>query len=127
MVTMSNIEFLCSIFKEASSLKYTIHTSPIHGSGVFAMKDIVIGEMVDIILEGIDNDDASNIYRRNSLGLYINDAEPGNSKFIKKGMNYYLVATRFINKDDEITTSYQDYEQLLQEEQKEEDKDIEVL
>lgn len=123
---MSNIEFLCSIFKEASSIKYTIHTSPIHGSGVFAVKDIVIGEVIDLILEGIDND-IINKYRRNTLGLYVNHAEPGNSKFIKKDNNYYLIATRFINKDDEITTSYLDYQKLLEAEQKEEAKDIIVL
>jgi hypothetical protein len=123
---MSNIEFLCSIFKEASSIKYTIHTSPIHGSGVFAVKDIVIGEVIDIILECIDND-ISNKYRRNSLGLYVNHAEPGNSKFIKKDDNYYLIANKFINENDEITTSYQDYQKLLEAEHKEENKGVIVL
>lgn len=123
---MTSLQFLSSIFKEASDVKYTIHTSDIHGSGVFASKDIVIGEIVDLILEGIDND-TSNKYIRTPLGLYINHTSPGNSKLVRNGNNYYLIATKFINKEDEILTSYSDYQQLIQEEFENENKAITVL
>lgn len=111
---VNNIRILCDIFKRSSTSKYTIHTSDIHGSGVFAVNDITIGEVVGVALECVNENNDVLEFLRTPIGMYVNHASKGNVRLKLNGNDYYFVASRFINKNDEIVTSYDDYEKLIE-------------
>lgn len=91
--------------KSISSQKYRIDTSQIHGSGIFANKNIKKGEFIGIPLKLIFG---FFISISEDLGLYINHSWAPNAHIIKHGWEWHLIAMKNIKKNDEIFINYND-------------------
>lgn len=94
-------------------MKWRVQTSPIHGNGVFANKDISENEDVGVSIPLIREDSISKIFERNTFGLLINDSNNPNVKCVKIGNDWHFVATKTIPKDEEILIKYNEYQKEI--------------
>jgi SET domain-containing protein len=85
----------------------TIKDSKVHGLGLFAKQDIVKG--VTLGISHVHNEDFENNYVRTPLGGFINHSDNANAKLLKVNNNLLLTTKRFIQKGEEIFTTYNLY------------------
>lgn len=85
-------------------------SSKIHGSGVFASRDIHVTENIDVVFndkEKPDHKTGKNL-DRTKFGSLINHCSGPrcNSELVKEGKKYFLKSTKKIKKGKEITCDY---------------------
>ena len=101
-VTREQIEFLVNIdnVKETTSDTYHKSNSRIHGTGVFASKNIKKGEFI--------GDVSKNGKYRTTLGRWVNHAKDNNIMFSFKNDNINMIATatKDIKAGEEIVVNY---------------------
>lgn len=84
---------------------YIIKESSIHGKGIIADRDILKHKLVGIVIYFkyfFFN------FRTPDLGFYLNHSFNNNCRLIYKNNMYYLITTKDIMKDDELTINYDD-------------------
>ena len=101
----------------------TIRASPIHGVGVFALRDIISGEDIGIVIRlGVDKHIGHDVIlakagflTRTELGRYINhdDTLPNTATSGEQNGDIHLFAIRYIDADHELTCDYGPAECLL--------------
>ena len=100
--TREQVEFLVNIdnVRETTSDMYHKSSSKIHGTGVFASKNIKKGEFI--------GDVSKNGEYRTTLGRWVNHAKDNNIifSFKKDNINMMATATKDIKAGEEIVTNY---------------------
>ena len=77
---------------------YYLSDSKIHGKGVFAAKDYIKDELIDVGIRGL--------FITNGFGTMINHSYNPNTYLHRNGINYNVHALTNIKKDDELTLNY---------------------
>lgn len=117
MILPGEIYKLSDLFKKKAEGTFTIHKSPIHGSGIFALRELLPGEDIGLALKPEKPSEGnSGAYRRTFLGLYVNHANEGNARLMRRQDGWHFEATKPIRYDEEILTNYSEYEHLMREE-----------
>ena len=79
--------------------------SKIHGDGIIINKSVnkntIIGDVIEFTFYVIP-------VRTSNLGMFLNHSIDNNCKLIYKNNKYKLVATKKINKNNELTLNYND-------------------
>ena len=99
---MSDFEKLKTFDPLASSL--TIKNSPIHGLGLFAIKDI--SSRTELGISHIKDDRFSHGYIRTPLGGFFNHSKNPNCEAVYDGDFIKIITLKNINLGDEITVDY---------------------
>ena len=115
------IEKYCQAIGEASG--WAVRPSKIHGHGVFTNKQLNNDDIIGLMLKGIKSISFAK-FRRTTLGRYVNHHPEANVILQKHGNDYYLVANRSIEKDEELVTDYTKYYDLMNQEQEEQQKPV---
>jgi len=90
-------------------MKYKIGKSKIHGKGIICTRPIKHGEEIALVFEKVNTTGRpEEDWKMSNMGAYVNHSWKPNSRLIKSGNNYYLQATKNINKNEEITANYND-------------------
>jgi SET domain-containing protein len=84
-------------------VKYKVKKSKIHGKGVFSKKLIGAGETIGLT---VDMNKKSADKRYGSLGHYTNHSMKPNAVVVPYGAKMYVVATKPIKCNTEITADY---------------------
>ena len=90
----------------------TVKKSGIEGLGLFANKDLTVGEVIGIT--HVWDERFKDQYIRTATGAFINHSETPNLKLITDGDMRYGKTLRHIKKGEEITTQYTLYSLSLQ-------------
>jgi len=82
---------------------FTIKKSPIQGKGVFAKQTIKRNQKIGVAI----------IYRMfmipeitSHFGKWLNHSSRPNTRLVRRGKEYQIVANRMIKKNEEITVNY---------------------
>jgi SET domain-containing protein len=86
---------------ELSSDIYYKGKSSIHGTGIFALRDIKKGEIIGDVL--------INDKHRTTLGRWVNHCKDKNTKFHRVDNNFIAITEKDITKDQEILVDYRDH------------------
>jgi len=84
-----------------------IRDSKIHGKGLFA--NFIIEKGKNLGMTHVFDSEADNQRIRTPLGGFINHSEDPNCELIKIGKYYYLITSKDIMPDEEITLKYSLY------------------
>jgi len=84
-----------------------IRDSEIHGKGLFA--NFIIEKGKNLGMTHVYDSEADNQRIRTPLGGFINHSEDPNCELIKIGKYYYLITSKDIMPDEEITLKYSLY------------------
>jgi len=85
----------------------TIRESEIHGLGLFSTQIIEKGK--NLGLSHVKNIEYQHGMIRTPLGGFVNHSEESNCELIDIGPNIYLITTKDIMPDEELTLSYKTY------------------
>jgi hypothetical protein len=103
-----------SLTKLASVVGWYLNTSDIEGQGLFANRDYKEGDVIELAMYPGGKDEYNNdIYNLTTAARYTNHQFNSNSKIVKEGDNYNLVASKPILEDDEITANYAEVTRTL--------------
>lgn len=81
-----------------------IRDSEIHGKGIFSK--VIIDSGVNLGMTHVYDSEAQDERIRTPLGGFINHSDEPNCEIVKVGKYFYLITTKDIMPDEEITLKY---------------------
>lgn len=108
-VAVDGLSAVHNLYLKAANSRagWYIGDSEIAGQGIFASQDYEPGDVLGVAMtSGGEDEFGAKIWNLTEMARYCNHQQNANSKLVREGDNYKLIASKPISADEEIVADY---------------------